>query len=154
MAENLTIESFDYDKIKKESGSTTADSIQTLWYVANNEARERRVGVRLAQERRRGKVVSAAPTTKQNNYDAQGAFTLLFTGSTAFTLTGIRNGMEGDFLLLHNTGSGTITVAHNSTDSDTANRFVMQAGSDKSVAQNKSLLLVYLASRWREVALA
>lgn len=153
MAENLSVESPDFDKIRKESGTATSDAIRLLWYVTNNEIADRRRGVREAQEKREGKVLSAAPASAQDNFDAQGAFLVVFTGSTAFNLTGIRNGLDGRCLLIHVTGTGTVTVKNESASSDAANRIDSQSGADLSVTTGKTLILNYYASRWREAKL-
>lgn len=154
MAENLSVESPDFDKIRKEAGLETESAIKLLWFVLNQEIRDRRIGVRQAQEQRVGKVLQSAPTTQQNNFDAKGAWVVEFTGSTNFTLTGIRNGVPGRFLVLHNTGSATITVADDSASSDAANRIISNDSANISLAANETLLLQYLSSRWREVSLA
>jgi hypothetical protein len=154
MSENLAIESPDFPKIRKESGLATEDAVRLLWFVLNQEIRDRRVGVRRAQELREGKVFSASPSGTNNNLDVRGAWVAEFSSAGGWTLTGIRNGIPGRFLVIHNLGAGTITLNHESASSDAANRFVFQSGANKSVAQNRSLLLQYLSSRWREVSLA
>ena len=42
MAENLVIESPDFDEIRKESGTSTEDAIRLLWFALNGEIKQRR----------------------------------------------------------------------------------------------------------------
>lgn len=150
MAENLTIESPAFDEIQKEAGRVTRDAIQLLWYVANNEAAERRRGVRKAQEQSIRKVKSDAPSAQQDNYDAEGAGILLFTGADAFDLTGIRNGVTGETIVLHSLGAGVVTIKHADTDSDDVNRFDTAADADVTIATGETVIVRYLDSRWRQ----
>ena len=41
MAENLVIESPDFDEIRKETGTATEDAIRLLWFALNNEIKLR-----------------------------------------------------------------------------------------------------------------
>lgn len=154
MAENQTIESPDFDRIKKESGSATRDAIQLLWYVANNEAAERRRGVRAAQEESLRKVKSDAPAAQQDNYDTEGAPLVEFTGSTNFNLTGVRNGQTGMLRAFYNRGSATITVKYNSGSSDATNRFDMQGAADVSLTTGKTVVFRFFNAAWRQMVLA
>lgn len=154
MSEQLTIEAPDFPRIKKESGTATRDAIQLLWFVANNEGRERRLGVRAAQESSRRKVKSDAPTAGQNNYNAESSGIVVFTGSTSFNLTGLRNGVQGDKVEVHNLGTGTVTLKHESASSDASNRLDTAADADVSITTGKTAILRYLNSRWRQEVLA
>lgn len=154
MAENQTIEAPDFDKIKKESGSATRDAIQLLWFVANNEAAERRRGVRAAQEESLRKVKSIAPTTQQDNFDTEGSPLVEFTSTVAFNLTGLRNGQSGMLRVLYNRGSATVTVKYNSGSSDASNRFDMQGAADVSLTTGKSVVFRYFGGVWRQMVLA
>jgi hypothetical protein len=149
VAENLTIESPDFDRIKKLDGNAIRDAITLLWYVANNESAVRSQTVQRAQNRISPKVLSAAPAAQQDNYDPADCGYLLFTGGTAFNLTGIRNGIDGRTLLLENLGTGTITLKFESASSDAANRFYTVTGGDKTVTTGQTAFLQYLNSRWR-----
>ena len=49
MAENLSIEAPNFDRIRKGDTHATEDAIRLLWYVLNNEIRMRRIGQQLLQ---------------------------------------------------------------------------------------------------------
>lgn len=76
------------------------------------------------------------------------------TGSSAQTVTGIANGVDGKILVLMNAGSSTATIAHQSSSSTAANRIITGTGSDLSVLADASVLLQYDArdSRWRVIS--
>jgi len=71
-----------------------------------------------------------------------------FTSSSAKTLTGIASGTDGKNIYLMNTGSGPLTIAHQSgTESTDANRFVIYTGADLVLAKNEGLLAFYDGSQ-------
>jgi hypothetical protein len=152
VAENLSIESPDFEAIRKEAGITTSDAVQLLWEVLNYEIAQRRKTVRDAKEVDEGKVSVYAQTANTDNYDDQRASIIEFTGSASINFTGIRNGIEGRRITLHNIGTGTITLKHNTT-SDSANRLFNDTGADKSLTQNSSIVYLYLNGSWKELNL-
>ena|SRR3990167_4695554 len=155
MAENLSIEAPDFQQIEKESGIGTRDAVKLLWSAMNFESGRRRTEVRIAKERMAPKVVSDAPGAQQDNYDLQGASVLLLTGATGRTFTGFRAPSTNDshVLFIHVTGAGTIVIANASASSDAENRCRLQSGADTSIATDRSMILVYLNSLWREIKL-
>ena len=151
MAFNLSVESPDFERIKKESGYATKDAIRLLWYVLNEEISQRRVGDRQGANRLSPFVLSMAPSASQNNVDTEGAGLVVFTGADVVNITGYRApSNDGDILFIHVTGSATITHMNQSAASDATNRMLFQAGADKAVATNRSLILIYQNTRWRE----
>lgn len=154
--ENLTLQSPQFDQITKESGVATRDGVKLLWTALNYEMAQRRRSTTITQDRIAPKVFSAAPTASQNNYDLVGASLLLLTGSSAVNITGIKAPSFGEaqVLIIHNIGSATITVVHNSGSSDAENRIRTQSGANVSVTTDKSMILLYLNSLWRELKLA
>lgn len=154
MAENLSIESPDFRAIRKGDDHATEDAVRLLWFVLNDEMATRRKGVRKATERETPKILSSAPGAGSNNFDLQDAAILLFTGSTAVTITGLRAREEGDRIVIHVIGTGTITFSHDSASSDATNRMLFQAAANKAVATNRTLVLHYLNARFREMSLA
>ena len=151
MAENLSIESPDFDRIKKGNPKAIEDAVRLLWLVLNEEMKQRRSGIRRTAERMNLKVVTFAPSANQNNVDTEGAGLVVFTGSSAVNVTGYRApSVDGAVLVVHVTGSATITHQDQHASSDATNRMVFQAGADKAVATNKSLILMYQNTRWRE----
>ena len=152
MSFNLTIESPDFDRIRKDAGRATEDAVRLLWFALLDENATRRTSVKLARDRLEGKLLSSAPTAQQNNFDTEGALVVLFTGSTAFNLTGLRNGKDGRVVFIHVTGTGTVTMVDSSASSDAANRIITNNGANKAVATAESFLFLYAASRWRQVS--
>lgn len=149
MAENLTIESFDTARIRKEAGPVTSQAVDSLWKLLNEINGRLIRSVRRAQNLDSPAAVSLAPTAQQDDLDADGVGVLLFTGATNFTLTGIRNGEDGRRVLLHNGGSATITLAHNNAGSAAANRLSIDGGGNALMYPDQSALFVYLAGKWR-----
>lgn len=153
MASNLVIQSPDFDNIRKGRGDAVEGGIKLVWYAINELSRSTSIADKTNKDILSPLVLSAGPTTTQNNYDAKGATILLFTGGSAFDFTGIRNPVTGQIKILVNLGAGTMTVKHELT-SDTGNRIDTAASADKNVATNQMMILIYLNSRWREVSLA
>lgn len=153
MAENLVIESPDFDAIGNKAGQATRDAINLLWSVLNQEVLTRRKAVRDAKQTLEVLPLATPVTTSQNNFDTERATIVYFTGASALNLTGIRNGIEGALKLIHVTGAGTITIKNASGSSDASNMILTSTGADKAVATGKSILLAYLNSRWREQSL-
>ena len=150
MSENLVITSPDFDEIEKKAGAATRDAVNLLWSVLNKEISLRRQTVRDAKQTLEVKTLNAAPTSQQDNFNTDRATIYYFTGSTNFNFTGIRNGIEGALVLLHNIGTATITIKNASGSSDAANQILTVTGADKSLTTSKSILLAYINSRWRE----
>jgi hypothetical protein len=150
VAENLVIESPEFDEIEHEAGSSTRNAVYLLWAALNNEIAVRRRTVRDAKEVDEGKLLSLAPTAQQDNLDTQRSTIVLFTGASNFSLTGIRNGIEGQRLVLFNVGTATITLEEAHASSDVSNRLALDTGADKTLGQNAAITLLYLNSKWRE----
>lgn len=153
MGVNQTIESPDFDRIRKEGGRSVEDGIKLLWYTGNEEARLRRLSTKAVKDSFEKAVKTDAPASQQDNYDTGKVGVVHFTGSTSFTLTGLRNGAEGIIVILFNSGSGTITIADESASSDATNRFQTSTGANKSLTTDKAVVFIYLSSRWREMSL-
>lgn len=152
MAENLSIESPDFDRIRNGDPRATEDAIRLLWFVANNNERLRRAGDRRNRERLNLKVLPLAPTGNLNNVDTEGAGLVVYTGADARTITGYRAPSDdGACLLILVTGAGTITHSHQSGSSDTPNRMVFTDAADEAVTTNRALFLAYQNARWREM---
>jgi len=153
MPGQLVVESPDFDRIRKDAGSAAEDAIRLLWFVLNDEISLRRSTVRQARETLAGKTLSRAPTAQQNDFDTEGALVVYFTGATAFTITGIRNGVEGRTIVFQNIGSGTVTWAHNSTGSILANRLWLSSLGNETQAQDATKVFSYINALWREWSL-
>ncbi|NBR88175.1 MAG: hypothetical protein EBT61_22275 [Verrucomicrobia bacterium] len=151
MANQLTIDSPEFDYIYREAGRATRDGIQSLWLVANDEAASRRAGVREAIERMCPKEIIQSPTASQNDYDTKLSTVLRFDGSTAINVTGFQARTEPTILFLFVLGSATITLKNESASSIDRNRILTFSGADLAIAQGKSVMLMYLNTRWREI---
>lgn len=153
MANNLTIESPNFEKISSEAGQFTADAIAILWAALNDTRRSERVDFRRASERLEPKVLAISPTASVDNLDLQGASILHFAGSTAVNFTGMRAPETGKsrvvFVLV--TGSATIT-AKQAVTSESANQLSNTSGADVALATGAGIVYVYLSGKWREVA--
>jgi hypothetical protein len=149
MASNLSIESPNFEKIAEEAGQFTSDAVGLLWAALNATRKEVRTGDRQATDMLAPKVKALSPSASVDNLDLEGCSVVHFTGGTQ-NVTGFRAPETGKtrILILANTGAGTITVKHNAT-SETANRIVTKSAADVTLTL---MILIYLASRWREVA--
>lgn len=152
MATNLTIEAPNFDKINKEAGQFTSDAMTLLWAALNLTRDEERRDFRRSREILAPKVRVSAPAASVNNLDLEGSSILHFNGGSAQDFTGARAPETGEarILVVLVTGAGTITVKHNAT-SETANQIVCSSGADTTLATNAGMILVYLASKWRQV---
>lgn len=150
MAENLVIEAPDFAEIEKKAGRASRDAINLLWSVLNQEIITRRKTVRDAKDTLETKISNAAPTVQQDNFNTERSTVYFFTGAVNFTLTGIRNGVEGAILFIHNIGAATVTLANNSGASDAANRMILSTGANKSLLTDTSTCFLYINGRWRE----
>lgn len=154
MADNLTVSAPDFEYIRKEAGVHTMDGVRLLWSVANEEAKDRRTGIRLAIERQEIKTLITSPSVNQNNFDTQFSTTIRFDGASAINVTGIRARVEGARIRVLVLGAGTITLMHNNAGSDATNRILLFAAANKAVATNRAVELEYQNARWREISLA
>lgn len=153
MSNNLTIESPQFEKIRKEAGQFTYDAINLIWQALNDTRAVERRDFRRASESIEPKVLTIAPAASVNNLDLQGASVLSFTGASAQNLTGFRAPETGRsrILFVQVSGAGTITVKHNVT-SETANRISTSTGADIALATGGKIIFAYLEARWRQVA--
>lgn len=155
MAENLTVTEPDFDLIEKESGTATRNGIETLWRVANAEAKQRRTFDQVLKDTLAPKVLVDAPGATQNNYDLASATILLLTGSVNRTFTGFRAPDPGQsrVLFVHVIGSATYTLAHASASSEAENRLRTKTGSDITLATDESAVFLYVNTLWRQLNL-
>lgn len=147
----LTITAPDFDRVKQETGVATRDAMNSLWLVANDEAASRRAGVREAIERLCPKEIISSPSANQNDSDTQFATVLRFDGSSAINITGFQARAEPTILVLFVLGSATITLKNESASSIARNRILSFSGGDLAIAAGKSVMLIYLNLRWREL---
>ena len=152
MADGLSIESPDFDRIRKGDNHAVEDAIKLLWYVANNEMKLRRQADRRIEDRLSPRILTKAPSGNENNVDTEGAGLIVYTGSSAVNITGYRSpSVDGDILLILVTGSATITHMNQNASSDAVNRMVFEGAADLGVTTNKCLGLIYQNARWREM---
>lgn len=148
--QNLTIEPPDTDRIRRGDNNATAEAIDLLWRVLNQEQRDRRNGVRMAVERLDPKALIKSPAADQNNYNTQGSTLLRFEGALAFNLTGLIARTENTIAIVDVLGAGTVTLKHENAGSEAANRIRTQSGGDVAIATGKAVMLIYMSGRWRE----
>lgn len=153
MATNLTIEAPAFSRIRKGDFNAIEDAVTTLWLVANSLSAKQLADEQSLAIQSVWGVQSDSPSGTQNDYDTKRNGMLLLGSAGAWNLTGLRNGQSGMVRLIVNLGVGTMTAKH-ATGSSASNQLAMAGAADKAVATNQCLLLVYLNSRWREVALA
>lgn len=149
MPSQLTIESPNFDKIAEEAGQFTSDAVGLLWAALNATRTENRRDFRRASDVIEPKVLFLSPTASVDNLDLEGSSVVHFTGGTQ-NVTGLRAPESGKtrVVIIANTGGGTITVKNNATSED-ANRILTKSGADVTLTL---MALIYLNSRWREVA--
>lgn len=153
MARNQTVESPNFEKIAAEAGQFTSDAVNLLWSAINDTRDTERRDARQNQEVVAPKVLTLTPSASVDNLDLQGASVLSFEGASGQNLTGFRAPETGRtrVLYIQVLGAGTITVKNNAT-SETPNRILTQTGADVALTTNLGMILVYLSSRWRQVA--
>lgn len=153
MASNLTIESLDFDAIRRGDTNATGDAIEFLWQVLNDEARARRKGDRLNGFRAEWEPLTLEPAAALNDYDIGDAGLLIFEGAASVDATGFLapSGGASRLIILLVLGAGTITLKHNNAGSEEPNRILTQGAGDVAVATNRAVALLYENSRWREL---
>lgn len=156
MASNLTIESLDFDGIRKGNAQVTGDAVHFLWLTLNDEARQRRRNVKEAMDQSERAVLEVVPTVGQNNLDIGNVSILNFTGATSVNVTGLLapSAYVARQMLLIVTGTGTITLKHQSASSEASNRILTYSAGDLAIATNNCVELIYLSGRWRELKFA
>ena len=153
MAENLVIESPDFDRIEKGDYKATRDAVLLLWSVLNYETKTRIKQVRESKDLTEGSSLSVAWVADQHNFDPSEGRTILSTGSTAVDLTGLTGGRDGRILILFVVGSGTITLRDENASSYTTNQIITKTGASVDIATDETAVFQYLNLRWRQWAL-
>lgn len=153
MANNLTIEAPNFEKIQKESGQFTSDAISTIWQALNYAMKVERMDFRRSKDSLEPKILTVSPSASVDNLDLQGCSVVSFIGSSAVNLTGFKapETNESRVLFIQVSGSATITLK-NTLTSETANQIATSTGADYAMTTGKGLVVAYLASKWREVA--
>lgn len=154
MGVNLTIESPNFEKITKEAGDYTSNAINTLWAALNDVRKTERIDFRQAKDILTPKILTVDAAASVNDLDLQGCSVVSFIGSTAQNFTGLRAPSTGEsrLVVVQTSGTGTITAKHSVT-SEASNQLVNSTGADVSLSTNKGTFYIYIASRWRQVAL-
>lgn len=153
MASNLTIESPNFDKIRKEAGQFTSDAVKLLWEALNDTRATERRDINLLIRSFTALSLSPAASVDNQALGPTSAYTVVsFLGGSGQNLTGFKAPETGQakLLFLQVSGAGTITVKHNAT-SETANRIITSSGADTALTTGKGMVLAYLASNWRQV---
>lgn len=151
MASQFTVEAPDFQQVRRETGVATEEAVTLLWRVANDEAESRRMGVRAATERMEPKALLLSPSVNQNDLNTQFATVLRFDGASSVDLTGLQARPDPTLVILFVLGAGTITLKNENVGSIDRNRIVTAAGGDVAITTNRSVMLIYTNSRWREL---
>lgn len=143
----------DIEKVRQEVGPFTQDALRVLWNITQALQQTFRTGIRRATDMLEPRVAEEAPSAAVDDYYTNDSSVLHFTGSTSVNLTGIQAPETGmtRVLILHVTGSGTITLKNESSSSSATNRIVTISGGDAALATGASAILIYLADRYRQV---
>ena len=94
-------------------------------------------------------------TAAQNNYLISSARVVRMSSDASRTITGFRGGVPNQELTLINVGAQNIVLSHQDGASVAANRFLLEAGANLTLAANDSVTLYYdqATARWRNYAL-
>jgi hypothetical protein len=93
--------------------------------------------------------ISNSQGTNINNFGL-GVHSMVFLTPTAnIDFTGLSGGLEGKPIWIHNNGSFTVTIKHNSGFSDAANRIVCPGFIDFRLRPGETIGAVYLTTAWR-----
>jgi hypothetical protein len=153
VANNLTVESPNFEKIVKEAGQNTSDAIALLWSALNDTRKTERMDFRRAKDMIAPKVLILEPSASVDDRDTEKSSVVVFQGASSQNLTGFRAPETGEcrVLIVSVIGAGTITVKHDVT-SEAQNRISTTSGADVTLATGSGIILAYLGSKWREVA--
>lgn len=149
MAENLVIESPDFDRISKGDPKAIKDGIFLLWAVMNDEIKTRIRQIREAKDLTEGGTQTEPSTASLDNYAIGDNRVLYFTGASNINLSGIGEGRTGRVLFIHVIGAGDITLLDDSASSFEENRILTNTGADVTLTTDQSAVLIYLNVRWR-----
>jgi hypothetical protein len=142
-----------YQQIRKGNNHATEDAIRLVFDALVQEISQRTKGQSKATDRFDKKVLEHSPSAQMDNLDYQAVGTINFAGASAQNLTGIiAPEKDGAMIILHTTGAGTITVKHQSANSDAGNRIVTSSAGDRNLATGNTLIIQYLSGRWRELS--
>jgi hypothetical protein len=152
VSSNLTIESPNFEKIKKESGQFTSDALALLWATENLTRKELRTGLRESQDILSPKVIQVSAAASVNDLDLQDASVIEFTGASAQNFTGMRAPETGKsrLVLVYISGAGTIT-ARNAVTSQAGNQIFNLGAVDDTLAQGSASAYLYLSGYWRQI---
>jgi hypothetical protein len=142
-----------YTAIRNGDNHATEDAIRGIVKFLQDELTAVHKSLNKATNSFNKAVYALAPTANTNNLNYMKTGVLHFTGGTAVNLTGIiAPEIEGAVLILHTTGAGTITAKHQDGNSDAQNRIVSASAADRAISTGKTLILCYLADRWRDIS--
>ena len=91
-------------------------------------------------------------TSSQNNYDVGNYDMIILQASGAHTITGFSGGVDGRWLYVLFSAANSVTFAHNSASSDSANRILTYSGANITITARQAVLFVYdnqTATQWR-----
>lgn len=153
MANNLSIEAPNFEKIEKEAGPFTSTAVSTLWAAYNDTRKTERLHFAIASSELFCGLLVKSAAASVDNLDMRGYDFLQFTGASAQNFTGIVAPETGKtkLVFVKVTGAGTITAKHGVT-SEVANRLALGGAVDFVMTTGKGLVLGYVNSLWQEIA--
>lgn len=142
----------DFGRIEAEAGLAAHDGIQSLWLLINNAIIDEARALQITRNQIEPKVLVSSTTSNTDNLNLQGSSVVHFTGGLAFNLTGFLAPEPGKarFLIVYNSGAGTITLKHELT-SAALNQLSLITAADTTVVTRGSAMFVYLSGKWRQV---
>lgn len=153
MANNLSIEAPNFEKIEKEAGPMTASAMATVWAAFNDTRKTERLHFGIVSAEVFVNPLIIAPGASVDNLDMRGFGLLLFTGAGAQNWTGVVAPETGKVKVIYAkvVGAGTIAAKHNAT-SLAANRLAFSGAADFSMTTGKGVVIAYVNSLWQEIA--
>lgn len=129
-----------------------AAGFNSLWLGLVQADNDRQAGDQLSRDRLEPKVKAVAMAANTDNLALDGASVVHSTGAASVNLTGFVAPDPGKarVVIFYNSGSGTITLKHNTTSS-AANRLFLISGGDTTKATGTGTIFIYLSSLWRQV---
>lgn len=142
----------DFSSIQVETGPSTHDAMQGLWFLLQNAIIDEARSLDVARNQLEPKVLVVDLTANTNDLPLRGASVVHLTGAASVNLTGFLAPEPGKarVLFVYNTGSGTITLKHEVT-SAAANQLTLITAADTTVATRGSAIFIYLSSKWRQL---
>lgn len=153
MPSKLITETPNFDKIEVETGKFTAEGFGILWDLVMNLRAAQGRDFRQASETLAPLRFEVNASAQMDNLDIGDASVVEFVGSSAQSLTGIRQPPAGQarLIAIWVTGTGTITLEHEHASSQGGAQLINLASADVVLTTNQNRFYMYMNGRWREM---